>query len=113
MVDNKFHKKQVLIFNRNKVLISICSSVGSAEKVTKSSRASVSAACIGKNITSGGFYFRHVHPNTIIELDDLDRLKVNEYDKLCNTNRLYHSRSKMVAKSEIAKKKRKLNTKQK
>ena len=110
MKGNQFVTKQVLIFNREKVLISICSSVSNAAKVTMTLRSAISAACIGTSISSGGFYFRYIHPKTIIEIEDLDRLKIDEYDKLCGIKRVYHSRSSMVAHSAKITKRRKSNS---
>lgn len=99
-MNNRPSAKQVLIFNRNKVLISICSSIRAAATITLCNSTAISFACTGKIISSGGFYFRHIHSNTIIEMDDLDRLKLDEYDKICNIKRVYHSRNKMVTQSE-------------
>ncbi|MDR1610393.1 MAG: hypothetical protein LBS08_02660, partial [Candidatus Symbiothrix sp.] len=44
-----------------------------------------------KYISSGGYYFRHIHPEVKIEINDLDNLRVEDYDKLCGEERQYHT----------------------
>ncbi|MBF0648573.1 hypothetical protein IR083_07060 [Dysgonomonas sp. GY75] len=46
-----------------------------------------------------GYYFRHVSPDILIELEDLNNLKLEEYDKMCGEKRNYHP-SRQVAISE-------------
>lgn len=86
----------MLVFNRHQTLIGISRSVRGASELTGCNLQSVSHACVGRIISSGGFYFRHIHPDIEIELSDLGELKLQEYDDLCcDTDRKYNSASKM------------------
>lgn len=104
MTNNKrgpFHEpKQVLIFNRARTLIAVFRSIRSAAIVTYCNSQAISFACTGRAMSSGGFYFRHLHPDVYIEIDDLDRLSLEEYDRLCNNNRQYHTGKEMVRRAE-------------
>lgn len=101
--NNKFAyhaAKQVLIFNRARTLIAVARSIRSAAELSHCNPQSVSCACTGENISSGGFYFRHLHPDVYLEMDDLDRLSLNEYDRLCKNDRVYYSTKEMVRKEK-------------
>lgn len=105
-----FHEpKQVLIFNGAYVLIAITRSIRSASEISGGNAQAISFACTGKNISAGAFYFRHVHPNIEIEISDLDSLKLQDYDSLCNENRKYHSVRDMARRRRIISDKKKTN----
>ena len=88
--------KVVLIFNGAKHLIAITRSIRSATELTKGSRSSISACCIGKHKSSGDFYFRHLHDDVEIEISDLGTLLLAEYDELCGEKRIYYSVRQMA-----------------
>lgn len=83
--------KKVLIFNTAKVLIAITRSLHAASELTFCNLQAISFCCNGKYIMSGGYYFRHINPNILIELEDLDTLKLEEYDKMCGEKREYYT----------------------
>ena len=99
--------KQVLIFNNAKVLIAIIRSLHAAAQLTFCNLQAISFCCTGKYVTSGGYYFRHVHPNVLIELDDLDNLKLEEYDKMCGEKRTYYTLRQLARKRKSTEKHRK------
>ncbi len=96
--------KQVLVFNGAKLLLGIVRSVRGAAELTGANLQAVSFACTGRIISSNGFYYRHVHPNVSIEMEDLGTLRLRDYDELCgDTTRKYHTVHKM-ARNKAAKK---------
>jgi hypothetical protein len=100
--------KNVLVFNGARVLIAVVRSLHSASTLSSGNLQAISFACTGRYISTGGFYFRHVHPDIEIEMNDLDNLKLEDYDHLCGTKRRYHSVREMARKRElITEKKRK------
>lgn len=110
MKRSPFHKpKQVLVFNGAYVLISVFRSIRSAAEHSGTHAQAISLACNGDNVTSGKFYYRHIHPNIEIEFSDLDTLKLQDYDKMCNVNRKYFSTREMARKRKAVTEKRKSN----
>lgn len=87
--------KKVLVFNGNRTLIAIVRSVRAAAEFSKGNMQAIANACSGKFISSNGFYFRHFDPNVLVEMDDIDTLKLHEYDDLCGVEREYHTVSQM------------------
>jgi len=83
--------KKVLIFNRARNLVAIVRSVHSAADLTLCKLAAISFCCIGKYTMTGGYYFRHRNPKVLIETEDLDTLKLEEYDNLCGEKRKYYT----------------------
>lgn len=111
MKRSPFHKpKQVLVFNGAYVLIGILRSIRSAAEHSGTHPQAISLACSGDNVTSGKFYYRHIHPNVEIELADLDTLKLQEYDKMCNVNRKYITTREMAKRRKVLGGKRKSNS---
>ena len=109
--------KPVLVFNASRILIAIVRSLHSAAQLSAGNPQAISFCCNGRYISTGGFYFRHVHQNVEIETTDLNNLKLEDYDELCGEmNRRYHLRKEMVkkrvAKTKKAKDKTKRNNKQ-
>lgn len=110
MKRSPFHQpKQVLIFNGAYVLVGITRSIRSASEISGGNAQAISFACTGKYISASNFYFRHVHPDIEIEMADLDTLKLQDYDKMCNVERRYHSVREMARRRKIADDKRKNN----
>lgn len=107
---SKFRRPQpTLIFNGARVLIA-ASSLNSAAELTHTLPASIHSCCIGKNIRSGVYYYRQLHPDILIDLSDLDNLKLEEYDSLCGDQRKYISTKDMARIRQRAKAKRMLKS---
>jgi hypothetical protein len=88
--------KNVLIFNMSRqVLIAVVRSLHSAAELTNGNLQAISFACTGKYIASGGYYFRHIHPDVEINMNSLDVLKVKEYDKMCGEERQYYTKKQI------------------
>lgn len=108
MKRSPFHQpKQVLIFNGAYVLIAIARSLRSASEISGSNAQAISFACNGKYISASNLYYRHVHPDIEVEMSDLDTLKIQDYDKMCNVDRRYHSVREMARRRKITENKRK------
>lgn len=99
--------KQVLIFNGAYILVAIARSLHSAAEFSGINLQAISYACTGKYVATGGFYFRHVHPDVEIELSDIDTLKLQEYDHLCGVTRRYFTTREMAHKRQAYNEKRK------
>ena len=98
----------VLVFNKSRILVAIFRSLRCAAELVHGNLQSISNCCTGKYIKSGGLYYRHLHPNVLIDLDDLDNLKLEEYDRLCGVKRkyiskrdMYHRRQKAIEKYKL------------
>lgn len=98
----------VLVFNKSRVLVAIFRSLHCAADLVHGNLQSISNCCTGKYVNSGGLYYRHLHPNVLIDLDDLDNLKLEEYDRLCGVKReyfsrrdMYHRRQKTIEKYKL------------
>lgn len=111
MKNNGFLKdaKQVLVFNGAQRLIGIVRSVRSVYELTNGNLQAISFACTGRLISTGGFYYRHVHPSIEIEMGDIGTLKLRDYDKMCGEIRKYHSVRDMAHKRDARIKKLKTN----
>lgn len=97
MSRSKFRRPQtILIFNGARVLIAIVRSLCCAAELTHSQPAAIHNCCVGKNVRSGVYYYRQLHPDILIDLSDLDNLKLEEYDSLCGTQRKYISTKEMA-----------------
>lgn len=106
---SKFRRPQtILIFNGARVLIAIVRSLRCAAELTKDSRSAIHNCCVGKSRRSGIFYYRQIHPDILIDLSDLDNLKLEEYDSLCGVQRKYISTKEMARILQRATAKRKL-----
>lgn len=83
--------KRVLIFNSQRRLIAICKLLGAASTITQIHSQAISLACTGKKIVCHNLYFRHLHPDVEITIEeDFDVLDVIEYDKMCKEVRYYY-----------------------
>ena len=90
--------KTVLVFNGAQVLVAVIRSLHSAAELTKGNLQAISFCCTGKYVCSGGLYFRHLHPDVEVGLDDLDNLQLQEYDARCGEKRTYSSVRQMARK---------------
>lgn len=94
---SKFRRpNKVLIFNGARVLVAVVRSLCSAVELTNNRASAVHNCCTGKTIRSGLYYYRQLHPDVLIEMDDLDSLKLEEYDKMCGDERKYISTRRMA-----------------
>lgn len=99
MKNSPFKKpKQVLVFNGAQVLIAVFRSLNTASEISGGNLQAISFSCTGRYISTGGFYYRHLHPNIEIEMADLDNLKLPDYDRMCGADRKYHTVKKMAKK---------------
>jgi hypothetical protein len=87
--------KNVLIFNPLQVLIAVVRSATSAAELTGGNVQSISFACTGKYVTLGGYYFRYVHLDVKINIEQLNVLKLKEYDQMCGEERTYYKKKKL------------------
>lgn len=90
--------KKVLVFNGAQVLIAIFRSLHSASELSGNNLQAISFSCTGKYISSGGFYYRHLHPEIKFRDNCLNNLKLRDYDEMCGETRRYHSVRKMAKK---------------
>lgn len=106
---SKFKRpKMVLIFNGAQTLIAVARSLHSAAELTKGNLQAISFCCTGKYVCSGDLYFRHLHDDVEIELQDLGTLLLQDYDALCGVKRNYYTVREMAHKrARKAAKKRK------
>ena len=56
-----------------------------------------------QSVRSGAYYYRQLHPDILLEMDDLDKLTLKEYDDLCGIKRKYISTRKMAHIRQMAK----------
>ena len=94
---SKFRRPcKVLIFNGARVLVAIVRSLHSAAELTHENKSAIHNCCTGKAVRSGAYYYRQLHPDILLEMDDLDKLTLKEYDDLCGIKRKYISTRKMA-----------------
>ena len=55
-----------------------------AAELTHENKSAIHNCCTGKSIRSGIYYYRQLHPDILLEMDDLDNLTLKEYDDLCS-----------------------------
>lgn len=104
MKNSQFQRsKKVLIFNNSRILIAIVRSLHSTSDITGGNLQSISFVCTGRYVSAGGYYYRHLNPNVKVTTDDLDVLKLNEYDALCGVNRRYHTLREMNRRMKLYK----------
>ena len=94
---SKFRRPcKVLIFNGARVLVAIVRSLHCAAELTHENKSAIHNCCTGKSVRSGAYYYRQLHPDILLEMDDLDKLTLKEYDDLCGIKRKYISTRKMA-----------------
>ena len=76
----------MLIFNGAKVLVAIVRSLHCAAELTHENKSAIHNCCTGKSVRSGVYYYRQLHPDILLEMDDLDNLTLKEYDDLVASN---------------------------
>ena len=98
---------KVLIFNGARVLVAIVRSLHCAAELTHENKSAIHNCCTGKSVRSGAYYYRQLHPDILLEMDDLDNLTLKEYDDLCGIKRKYISTRKMARIRQRAKERQK------
>lgn len=91
------HPIKVMVFDEKQKFIAIISSLHSAAQLTFGNKQSISSCCTGRYVSTNGFYFRHLNPELSITKDDMEKLKLHEYDQMCGNDRRYHSEKKLQA----------------
>ena len=86
----------MLIFNGARVLVAIVRSLHCAAELTHENKSAIHNCCTGKSVRSGAYYYRQLHQDILLEMDDLDKLTLKEYDDLCGVTRKYISTRKMA-----------------
>jgi hypothetical protein len=74
---------QILIFNASGELVAIARSIRSAAELTKVDENDIKLCCENRLSISGQFCFRYNVDPSIAD-DTLDKLNIEEYDKLCD-----------------------------
>lgn len=74
---------QILIFNAARELVAIARSVRSAVELTKVAENDIKLCCENQSSDSGHYCFRY-NVKPLIADDTLDKLNIEEYDKLCD-----------------------------
>ena len=78
------------------MLVAIVRSLHCAAELTHENKSAIRNCCTGKSVRSGAYYYRQLHPDILLEMDDLDNLTLKEYDDLCGIKRKYISTRKMA-----------------
>ena len=111
MRKSEFRRPQtILIFNGARVLIAIVRSLHCAAELTHENKSAIHNCCSGKSVRSGAYYYRQLHLDILLEMDDLDNLTLKEYDDLCGIKRKYISTRNMAHIRQRAKAKRMLKS---
>ena len=63
-----------------------CSLAALRAELTHENKSAIHNCCTGKSVRSGAYYYRQLHPDILLEMDDLDKLTLKEYDDLCGVN---------------------------
>lgn len=102
--------KAVLVFNGAQVLIGIMRSLNAVSEFSGGNLQSISYACAGHYISSGGYYYRYIHENVEVGTEDIGSLQIKEYDRLCGEeNRKYRTVRDMAHKRKARRPKPKFN----
>ena len=76
-------QSQILIFNAAGELVAIARSIRSAAELTKVDENEIKLCCENRLSISGQFCFRY-NVVSLIADNTLDKLNIEEYDKLCD-----------------------------
>lgn len=105
--------KMVLVFNNQRILISMHGSLNAASEEMNIPAQSISLCCLGYHISSYGYYFRHYERKhvEVVPHEDFFHLRIEEYDRMCNEVRRYHDPKEMKRRKISAEKRRNLKLK--
>jgi hypothetical protein len=100
--------KIVLVFNRRRVLTSMYMSLNTASMDMNIPAQSISLCCLGHHISCYGHYFRYYNLDKVEIVPQLDfgRLRIEEYDRMCDEVRRYHDPKEMSRRRLSAEKRR-------
>ena len=90
--------KGVLVFNSKKRLVMIGESINQVSKFSSIPPGNISKVCSGKLQTLKGYFFRFTNDEVVVELSDIGKLKIEEYDYLCGEHRVI---KKVIRKRKI------------
>ena len=94
--------KAVLVFNGAQVLVGIMRSLNTVTEYSGGNLQSVSYACSGRYISTGGYYYRFINENVELSLEDIGTLQLKEYDRLCGyDDRRYRSVRDMAQRRKV------------
>ena len=77
-------QSQILIFNAAGELVAIARSIRSAAELTKVDENEIKLCCENRQNRTEQYYFRYNVEPSIVGDDTLDKLNIEEYDKLCD-----------------------------
>ena len=89
---------QILVFNPLKRLVAVYHSLSSAASAFDVRPQSIHYVCSGKCITCNNLYFRQLKDGVTVTFEDLGKLKLQDYDKLCGVERKYYKTAKITRK---------------
>lgn len=81
--------------------------MSSVAKALDTSTTNVLYACNGKSVSCRGLYFRTLDNNIEVTMEDLNELRLEEYDKMCGVSRVYYETKDMSRTGKLTKKKNK------
>ena len=84
----------VLIFGNDRILKGVFYSLNAAAEITGANLQAISFCCTGRRIRTAGIYFRHLKPESGVNLKDLGVLRIEEYDNICGDERKYFNHKK-------------------
>ena len=81
--------RKVLVFNKNGKLLVISSSLQAASQAVLVHPQSIFFCCTGKYRMAGGFYFRYLYPDAPVSIDNMEHLRLEDYDRACGVERTH------------------------
>lgn len=107
---SKFQQpKIVLVFDKQRILVSMYKSLNLASITMNIPAQSISLCCLGSHISCYGFYFRHYEPNVVEIVPHLDfgDLRLEDFDRMSKHVRRYHDAKELARRAQSAIKRRK------
>ena len=89
---------QILVFNPLKRLVAVFNSLSGTASAFDVRPQSIHYACSGKCITCNNLYFRQNKGVVTVTFEDLGKLKLQDYDRLCGVERKYYKTAKITRK---------------
>lgn len=101
-LEKRFDSPQrILAFGANLRLAAVFNSYNEIERMTGKKHQSILKCCKGEIISCLGYYWRELHPDIIIDVDeDIDKLTLLQYDGVIGEDRKIYATSKMK-RSEV------------
>lgn len=102
--------KIVLVFNQQRLLISMYNSLNIASRELNIPTQSISLCCLGHHISCYGRYFRHYEPQVVEVVPHVDfgNLQLEHFDRMSNLVRRYHDPKEITRRGQSAIKRRNL-----